>query len=250
MPALVRNQSQLLEERMKEAIKPIKKIIGVFSGKGGVGKTTIAVNIAASFAAQGRKVGILDADIDCPNIYLALGINQPVRVEGNKIIPVEKYGLKIISMAGMQDTSTTAIVWRGPLITSALYKMIASTSWGELDYLIVDFPPGTSDAPLTIMQNLKPHLIVIVAGPQPMAQIDAKKSINMAKKFGIPTALLENMTGELFGEAHGAQSLEIPYLGDIPLDKHIRQATDEGRPVTTYKKKFAAITQHIETLLN
>ncbi len=256
MPALLRNQSQLLGERIKEAIKPIKSIIGVFSGKGGVGKTTIAVNLAATLASQGSRVGLLDADVDCPNVHQALGIDQSVRLNGHKIVPIEKFGIRVISMAGMQDSKTTAIIWRGPLITSALYKMIASTEWGELDYLVVDLPPGTSDAPLTIMQTLKPSLIVIAATPQPIAQTDAKKSINMAKAMGIPTALLENMTGDFFGHAHGqelADSLEIPYLGEIGLNKSIREATDHGKPIVLsseeQKKKFAVITQKIKALI-
>ena len=252
----MRSRSELLEERIKVALKPIRKIIGVFSGKGGVGKTAISINIAAALSLEGCRVGILDADVDCPNVFLALGIEQPLRIEGNTLIPAEKDGIKVISMAGIQDQKTTAILWRGPLVTSALYKMIGSTAWGELDYLVIDMPPGTSDAPLTIMQTVKPHLIVIVTMPTPIAQTDAHKSINMAMTMGVPCALLENMTGELFGESRGrglADQVGIPYLGALPLDKRIREAMDKGRSAVTaypeYAKQFHDITKNIKELL-
>ena len=241
----MRSRSELLEERIKVALKPIRKIIGVFSGKGGVGKTAISINIAAALSLEGCRVGILDADVDCPNVFLALGIEQPLRIEGNTLIPAEKDGIKVISMAGIQDQKTTAILWRGPLVTSALYKMIGSTAWGELDYLFVDLPPGTGDVHLTLVQTVPITGAVIVSTPQDVGLMISMKTLRMLEQTNVKIlGIIENMSyhlcshcgqrEEIFG--HGgarntSEKLSIPFLGEIPLDAAIRVNADKGSPV-------------------
>ena len=140
----------------------IKVKLGVYSGKGGVGKTTVAVNLAVSLAKQGHAVGLLDADIDCPNAARAIGVTEPPEMEGNQFIPPEVHGVKVMSMGFFQENEEEAIIWRGPMIHNAINQFLQSTDWGDLDYLVIDLPPGTSDAPLTIMQALDMDGFVVV----------------------------------------------------------------------------------------
>ena len=222
------------KRQIEESLSGIASKIGVYSGKGGVGKTTVAVNLATTLANQGKKVGILDVDIDCPNVVLALNISeQPVIDENKKMLPPERFGVKVMSMAFFQENQDEAIIWRGPMIHNAINQMLQTTDWGALDYLIIDLPPGTSDAPLTVMQVLTMDGFVVVTTPQELAKIDAKRSINMVKKLQVNVlGVVENMSGEFFGRGAGkeiASELGIDFLGNISMRSEYR---DTSRPTT------------------
>jgi ATP-binding protein involved in chromosome partitioning len=193
------------KRQIDESLAGIKHKIGVYSGKGGVGKTTVAVNLAATLANDGHTVGILDVDIDCPNVIRAMNISeQPLLDENKKMIPAERFGVKVMSMAYFQENEDEATIWRGPMIHNAINQMLQSTNWGNLEYLIIDMPPGTSDAPLTVMQVLSMDGFVVVTTPQELAKIDAKRSINMIKKLKVNVlGVVENMSGGIFGTGAG-----------------------------------------------
>jgi ATP-binding protein involved in chromosome partitioning len=223
----------------------VANIIAVASGKGGVGKSTTAVNFALALKEQGLRVGILDADIYGPSMPRLLGLKgQPQQVSGNKLAPMEAYGLKVMSMGFLVDEETP-MIWRGPMVMSALSQMLKDVAWGELDVLVVDMPPGTGDAQLTMAQQVPLAGAVIVSTPQDLALIDARKGLNMFRKVNVPVlGIVENMStficphcGEpsnIFG--HGgaraeALRLGVPFLGEVPLTLEIRETSDEGRPV-------------------
>jgi ATP-binding protein involved in chromosome partitioning len=199
----------------------IKAKLGVYSGKGGVGKTTVAVNLAVSLAKQGHAVGLLDADIDCPNAARAIGVTEPPEMEDNQFIPPEAHGVKVMSMGFFQKNEEEAIIWRGPMIHNAINQFLQNTDWGDLDYLIVDLPPGTSDAPLTIMQVLQLDGFLVVTTPQSLAKLDAKRSINMIKKMNVNVlGVVENLSGGVFGSGAGeelAKETDLPFLGRLEL---------------------------------
>ena len=222
------------KRQIDEALSGIKSKVGVYSGKGGVGKTTVAVNIAATLANDGAKVGLLDVDIDCPNVVRAMNLSdQPVVGDDKKMIPPEKFGVRVMSMAFFQENEDEAIIWRGPMIHNAINQMLQSTSWGELDYLIVDLPPGTSDAPLTIMQVLTMDGFVVVTTPQDLAKVDAKRSINMVRKLQVNVlGVVENMSGGVFGSGAGeeiSKELSLDFLGTIGLRSEYQ---DTSRPTS------------------
>ena len=209
----------------------IKTKIGVYSAKGGVGKTTVAVNLAARLAADGYAVGLLDADIDTPNAPEVLGgAARPDSVDG-RIVPAEAFGVKAVSMSYFQQNSEEAIIWRGPMIHNAINQFLQMTDWGDLDFLVVDMPPGTSDAPLTVMQVLAMDGFVVVTTPQSLAALDAKRSINMIRKLNVEVlGVVENYTGEVFGSGAGRElssALDLPYLGQIALRSDYR---DDSQP--------------------
>lgn len=217
-------------KKISHHLNQIKYRVAVYSGKGGVGKTTVAVNLAVALAQLGHKVGLLDADVDCPNADKLLGITErPTFVDG-VLHPPQRAGVKTISMASVQENEDEAIIWRGPMITNALNQFLEMTEWGDLDYLIVDLPPGTSDAPLTIMQTLQLHGFVVVTTPQDLAIMDAKRSINMIKKMNIDIlGIVENMSGDIFGKGGGerlAGDLDVPFLGRIELSKEFSDIAD------------------------
>jgi ATP-binding protein involved in chromosome partitioning len=210
------------KRQIDESLAGIKHKIGVYSGKGGVGKTTVAVNLAATLANDGHTVGILDVDIDCPNVIRAMNISeQPLLDENKKMIPAERFGVKVMSMAYFQENEDEATIWRGPMIHNAINQMLQSTNWGNLEYLIIDMPPGTSDAPLTVMQVLSMDGFVVVTTPQELAKIDAKRSINMIKKLKVNVlGVVENMSGGIFGTGAGkeiATDLDLDFLGAIEI---------------------------------
>lgn len=224
----------------------IKHIIAIASGKGGVGKSTTAVNLALALKAQGAAVGLLDADIYGPSQQLMLGIpadTRPEQKEGKYLLPVEAYGLKTMSM-GYLVNDRTPMVWRGPMAGGALAQMLEQTLWGELDYLVIDMPPGTGDIQLTLSQKAKVSGAVIVTTPQDIALLDARKGIEMFRKVDVPVlGVVENMAvhicsecghrEHIFGEQGGdriAKDYGVPLLASLPLTLSIREQTDAGTP--------------------
>jgi len=229
----------------KAPVPGVGAIIAVASGKGGVGKSTTSANIALALQASGLKVGILDADIYGPSIPRLLNISGRPQSGGDRtLIPLEGYGLKVMSMGFMVDEET-AMVWRGPMLIQALTQMLREVAWGELDVLIVDMPPGTGDAQLTMSQNVPLAGAVIVSTPQDLALIDARKGLNMFRKVDVPIlGIIENMScficpdcggqHDIFG--HGgaraeAERIGAPFLGEVPLVMAIRETSDSGNPI-------------------
>lgn len=229
----------------KPGVPGIKSIIAVASGKGGVGKSTTSVNLALGLVAQGLSVGILDADIYGPSMPRMLGLSERPTAQGKVLTPLEGYGLKVMSM-GFLVEEDTPMIWRGPMVISALTQMLREVAWGELDVLVIDMPPGTGDAQLTLAQQVPLAGAVIVSTPQDIALIDARKGLNMFRKVEVPIlGLIENMStficpncgerSDIFG--HGgakdeAEKLGIPFLGEVPLHIDIRTNSDGGTPVT------------------
>ena len=229
----------------KRGVPGIAAIIAVASGKGGVGKSTTAVNLALGLAANGLRVGILDADIYGPSMPRLLGIKgRPETVDGKILKPMERYGLKAMSMGFLVDEETP-MIWRGPMVMSALTQMLREVAWGELDVLVVDMPPGTGDAQLTMAQQVPLAGAVIVSTPQDLALIDARKGLNMFRKVDVPLlGIVENMsyflapdTGKRYdilghgGAKKEAERLGVPFLGEVPLTMNIRETSDSGQPV-------------------
>jgi ATP-binding protein involved in chromosome partitioning len=232
----------------------VANIVAVASGKGGVGKSTVAVNFALALQDKGLKVGILDADIYGPSMPRLLGLKgQPQQIAGNQLAPMQAYSLKVMSMGFLVDEETP-MIWRGPMVMSALSQMLKDVAWGELDVLVVDMPPGTGDAQLTMAQQVPLAGAVIVSTPQDLALIDARKGLNMFRRVNVPVlGIVENMStfvcphcGEpsnIFG--HGgaraeAERLGVPFLGEVPLSISLREMSDEGRPVVAMDRDSRA----------
>lgn len=244
------------KQRGKAGVPGVEAIIAVASGKGGVGKSTTAVNLALGLAANGLKVGILDADIYGPSMPRLLGISgRPQTVDGKILKPMENYGVKVMSMGFLVDEETP-MIWRGPMVMSALTQMLREVEWGALDVLVVDMPPGTGDAQLTMAQAVPLAGAVIVSTPQDLALIDARKGLNMFHKVDVPLlGIVENMsyflapdTGtryDIFG--HGgarreAERLGVPFLGEVPLTMDVRESSDAGTPVVVSDPQGAQAT--------
>ena len=242
-----------------------KDIIAIASGKGGVGKSTFAVNIAVALSQLGKKVGILDADIYGPSVPRMMGISgRPEANQNKKLVPLESYGIKCMSI-GFLVSADTPTIWRGPMVMKALEQMFNGVEWGELDYLIIDLPPGTGDAQLTLAQSSKLSGSIIVSTPQDVALTDARKGINMFKRVNVPLmGLVENMSYFICdncnekhfifsndGAKKEAEKFQIPFLGSLPIDKELRIQSDEGRPACIDKpdgdiaKKYLEIADSI-----
>jgi len=228
-----------------QMIPGVKSIIAVASGKGGVGKSTTAVNLALGLAAAGRRVGLMDADIYGPSMPRMMGITgQPVSDDGKTLRPMENYGIKVMSI-GFLVEEDTPMIWRGPMVQSALEQMMRDVSWGELDVLVVDMPPGTGDAQLTMAQRVPVTGAVIVSTPQDIALLDARKGLNMFRKVDVPVfGIIENMSyftcphcgerSDIFshgGAKQEAERLGCDFLGEVPLDIEIRTTSDGGHPI-------------------
>ena len=219
---------------MQQIGQKFKNTVAVSSGKGGVGKTTLAVNMAISLAKSGAKVGLLDADILGPNVPIMMGVDQMPPPRNRKMVPAEKHGVKFISMAFLTRPDQP-LVWRGPMLHSAIKQLLTDVQWGELDYLIVDLPPGTGDAQLSLAQNIPLSGAVVVTQPMAVAAADALRGMKMFEKLDVPIiGVIENMSGEFFGTGAGArlaaeQGVEL--LGTVPLDAQVRVGGDSGNPI-------------------
>jgi ATP-binding protein involved in chromosome partitioning len=231
----------------KAPITGVKNLVAVASGKGGVGKTTVAVNLAIALKNMGHSVGLLDADVYGPNVPVMLGTNeQPRAVDERTIIPVDAYGLKMISM-GLLNPGDKPLVWRGPMLHSVIQQFLRSTQWGELDYLIVDLPPGTGDVQLTLIQSVSVSGAVVVTTPSIVALADVRKAIEMFRQVNVEIlGVVENMSYfncphcngriDVFGHGEGqhmAKSFGVPFLGEIEIDPQIRIGGDTGKPVAS-----------------
>jgi len=264
----IKKQMEKTAQGIKQAMGQIKNRVVVFSGKGGVGKTTVAVNLAYALEKQGMRVGLLDADITGPNVPQMVGITETAQVEAGRMIPHVVQGIKVISLASIVPAGTP-VIWRGPLRSKAIDQFLGEASWGELDFLIVDLPPGTGDEVLTITQRTSPQMAIIVTTPQEVALIDARRATNLAKKMEIERiGIVENMSGlicphcgaqiDLFGAGGGereAKKLSLLFLGKIPIDPSVRVEADAGRPIVlanpeaTISQAFFAIAAQIERTL-
>jgi ATP-binding protein involved in chromosome partitioning len=231
-------------QRGVKLVPSVKNIIAIASGKGGVGKSTTTVNLALALAAEGAQVGVLDADIYGPSQPTMLGISgRPESKDGKTLEPLEAYGLQAMSIGFLIDADTP-MVWRGPMVTQALEQLLKDTNWRDLDYLLVDMPPGTGDIALTLAQKVPVTGAVIVTTPQDIALIDARKGLKMFEKVGVPiVGVVENMaihvctncghSEHIFGTGGGekmCKDYNVPFLGSLPLDMHIREQADSGRP--------------------
>lgn len=233
-------------QRTLKRYENIRNVIAVASGKGGVGKSTVAVNLALALQAEGAKVGILDADIYGPSQPRMLGTEgtKPVSPDGKSLEPVMAHGLQSMSIGYLLDADDTPMIWRGPMVTNALQQLINDTRWEDLDYLIVDLPPGTGDTQLTLSQKVPVAGAVIVTTPQEIALLDARKGLKMFEKVEVPVlGIVENMSTfvcpqcgheeHIFGEGGGeamAKRYGVPFLGALPLDRNIREQVDSGHP--------------------
>jgi Mrp family chromosome partitioning ATPase len=265
-------QREAQDRRVKQNLEKIKNIVVVMSGKGGVGKSTVATNLAFSLSQHGYEVGIMDVDINGPDIAKMLGIeDERMSPVSGGIAPVlVPPHLKVVSMAFLIKDKDTPVIWRGPLKMSAIKQFIGDVQWGDLDYLIIDLPPGTGDEPLSIAQLIPSGYALIVTTPQDVALLDSRKAVNFAKTLKMPIlGILENMSGlkcphcskeiELFktgGGSKAASDLKVPFLGSIPIDPKIVETGDSGQPfVIKYSKsesakEFSEVIQKIEKFVN
>lgn len=240
-------QQENQQQQTQQPVLPgVKNVIAVASGKGGVGKSTVAANLAVAIAQTGAKVGLLDTDIYGPSIPTMFGVKErPNITTQKKLVPIEKHGVHLVSMGFLVDTDQ-AMIWRGPMVTSAIKQFMQEVEWGELDYMILDLPPGTGDIQLTLVQTVPLTGAVVVSTPQTVALDDARKGVAMFGKVNVPVlGIIENMAYfvpedmpekkyYIFGK-HGARNLakklEVPFLGEIPLRENLRKTSDSGTPI-------------------
>jgi len=241
---------QVASEQSKLPIPGVKNIIAVGSGKGGVGKSTVAVNLAISLRKLGHTVGLLDADVYGPNVPLMMGVTETPHALGQRIQPVEAHGVRVMSMA-LLNPGDKPLVWRGPMLNSVIQQFLRNVDWGELDYLVIDLPPGTGDVQLTLIQTTPLTGAIVVTTPSEVAMEDARKAVNMFEQVREQVlGIVENMSylehnGQrlyVFGERGGAKTAErmrVPLLAEIPLDPKTRELGDSGRPIATLHENDA-----------
>lgn len=239
-------------EQPKLPIPGVQNIIAIGSGKGGVGKSTVAVNLAITFAKLGYKVGLLDADVYGPNVPLMMGISETPHAVGQRIQPLEAHGVRLMSMA-LLNPGDKPLVWRGPMLNSVIQQFLRNVDWGELDYLVIDLPPGTGDVQLTLIQTTPLTGAVVVTTPSDVALEDARKAVNMFEQVREQVlGIVENMSylehnGEklyIFGKGGGARTAErmkVPLLAEIPLDARTREMGDSGQPIATLREPNAQV---------
>ena len=237
-------RSALAPETGRPPLPGVKNVIAVGAGKGGVGKTTVAVNLALSLAKCGSRVGVLDGDIYGPNVPLMLGLNTQLTTDGKQIVPAEKYGLQVVSI-GFLTQDDAPIIWRGPMLHSAIQQFFREVAWKDLDYLIVDMPPGTGDVALSMSQTVPVVGSIVVTTPQQVSLSDSRRAVRMYQKLNIPTiGIVENMSyyqctnchheADIFGHGGGealAAELNVPFLGRLPVYQPIREGSDAGVPL-------------------
>jgi len=228
----------------EEILPDVKNIVAIASGKGGVGKSTVSVSLAVALAKSGARVGLLDTDIYGPSIPIMMGVTEKPEIKGEKLIPIEKYGVSLMSI-GFMIPEDTPLIWRGPMVMKAVEQLLTDVEWGELDYLLMDLPPGTGDVQLTLSQKVPLTGAVIVTTPQDVALLDVVRGISMFRKLNVPIlGVIENMSffscphcggrSDIFSHGGGAaasKKLDVPFLGEIPIDLKIREGGDAGKPV-------------------
>ena len=251
MTAKVRSASA--PETGRPPLPGVKNVIAVGAGKGGVGKTTVAVNLALALAKCGSRVGLLDGDICGPNIPLMLGINTQLTTDGKQIVPAEKYGVQVVSI-GFLTQDDAPIIWRGPMLHGAIQQFFREVAWRDLDYLIVDMPPGTGDVALSMSQTVPVVGSIVVTTPQQVSLSDSRRAVRMYQKLNIPTiGIVENMSyyqctnchheADIFGHGGGeklATELDVPFLGRLPIYQPIREGSDAGIPLVIAEPASAA----------
>lgn len=253
-------------EQPKLPIPGVQNLIAIGSGKGGVGKTTVSVNLAIALSQMGHRVGLLDADVYGPNVPLMMGIHETPKAIGERIQPLEKYGVTLMSM-GFLNPGDRPLIWRGPMLHSVIQQFLRSVDWGELEYLLIDLPPGTGDVQLSLIQTAPLTGALVVTTPSDVSLEDARKAVNMFGQVRVPVlGLVENMsylivpsTGEkldVFGTGGGkrtAEAMQIPFLGELPLDPQVRVGGDSGSPVAIHGEHddraegFFRIARSVET---
>jgi ATP-binding protein involved in chromosome partitioning len=240
-------------EMNKPPVQGVKNVIAVGAGKGGVGKTTVAVNLAVALSQAGARVGMIDGDVYGPNVPIMLGINTQLQTDGQKIVPAEQYGIQLVSM-GFLTNDDSPVIWRGPMLHSVVQQFFREVRWENVDYLIVDMPPGTGDIALSLSQTIHVSGAVVVTTPQTVSVADTRRAVRMYQKLNIPPlGLVENMShfvcpscaheSDIFGKGGGealARELDVQFLGRIPIYEPIRRGGDTGVPVTIAEPQSAA----------
>jgi ATP-binding protein involved in chromosome partitioning len=251
MTAAVRTAA--VPDGTRAPLQGVKNVIAVGAGKGGVGKTTVAVNLAMALASRGSRVGLLDGDIYGPNVPIMLGLQAQLATDGQKILPAEKYGIQVVSM-GFLTNDDSAVIWRGPMLHGAIQQFFREVAWDGLDYLVVDMPPGTGDVALSLAQTVPVSGAIVVTTPQQVSLADTRRAVRMYQKLNMRVVgLIENMShyacpkcgheADLFGYGAGealAQDMDIPFLGRVPIYQPIRVGGDSGHPIVAAEPDSAA----------